>query len=258
MKKFFIAMAVLLLLCGCEKSVEIPSEISESTQSITAVKEVTEASETTLTTTSVTTFTAIETTSAENAETDAEKMEETTSAAASETTKVSEETTVALTGSLSPEELGDTLEIIWQNSKTVGNDTAGYIYVYAEHTYEEAEDGCFTLDFEDGTHAAVLYYEGIQTNLDQTAYMICLAAALNAEVDGFEYYNISEVVTDGMNGFFAVMVDRDGGAGYKLYMTMVDTDKDIVRALSLESPEYIPENAVAASMAFDSYRRSDD
>lgn len=254
MKKFILAMAALLLLCGCssETTSEIPESESAATTEVTTISEAE-----TVTATSVTTFTTVETTSAESTETDEEKTEGTTSVEASETTTAPEETTVALTGSLSPEELEDTLGIIWQNSKTVGNDTAGYIYVYSEHTYEEAEDGCFTLDFEDGTHAAVLYYEGIQTDLEQTAYMICLAAALNAEVDGFEYYNISEVVTDGMNGFFAVMVDRDGGAGYKLYMTMVDTDKDIVRALSLESPEYIPENAVAASMAFDSYRRSD-
>lgn len=250
MKKFILAMAAMLLLCGCS-SVK-PSEIPES-ESAAAMETTTTSEAGTVTTTSVTAFTTVEKTSAGSTETDAEKTDETTS----ETTKVSEETTVALTGSLSPEELEDMLGIIWQNSKTVGNDTAGYIYVYAEHTYEEAEDGCFTLDFEDGTHAAVLYYEGIQTNLEQTAYMICLAAALNAEVDGFEYYNISEVVTNGMDGFFAVMVDLDGGTGYKLYMTMVDTDKDIVRALSLESPEYIPENVVAASMVFDSYRRSD-
>lgn len=62
MKKFFIAMAVPLLLCGCEKGAEIPSEISESTQSMTAFEEVTEASETTVTTTSVTTVTTSEAT----------------------------------------------------------------------------------------------------------------------------------------------------------------------------------------------------
>ena len=64
MKKIILAMSVLLLLCGCEKGAEMPSEISESTQSMTAVEEVTAASEMTVTTVSVTTVTTSETTTA--------------------------------------------------------------------------------------------------------------------------------------------------------------------------------------------------
>ena len=42
MKKFFIAMAVLLLLCGCEKSAEIPAESSGTSLSVTTEAKQTE------------------------------------------------------------------------------------------------------------------------------------------------------------------------------------------------------------------------
>ncbi|MBD5139909.1 MAG: hypothetical protein HDT25_00620 [Ruminococcus sp.] len=64
MKKFIIAMSVLLLLCGCEKGAEMPAEISEVSQSVTATAtaaEVTTTSETTVTT-AETTVTTEETT----------------------------------------------------------------------------------------------------------------------------------------------------------------------------------------------------
>ena len=47
MKKLFIAMSVLLLLCGCEKSAEIPSEISETSQTAEVTEKVTETEVTT-------------------------------------------------------------------------------------------------------------------------------------------------------------------------------------------------------------------
>lgn len=67
MKKFIIAMSVLLLLCGCEKGAEIPAEISEASRSVTTTEtttaaEVTTTSETTVITAEETTVTTEETT----------------------------------------------------------------------------------------------------------------------------------------------------------------------------------------------------
>ena len=42
MKKLFIAMAVLLLLCGCEKSAEMPAEISDTSQTAEVTEKVSE------------------------------------------------------------------------------------------------------------------------------------------------------------------------------------------------------------------------
>lgn len=62
MKKIFIAMSVCLLLCGCEKGAEVPSETLEAAvQTVTAAEEVTATSETTVTTTAETTVTTTET-----------------------------------------------------------------------------------------------------------------------------------------------------------------------------------------------------
>lgn len=55
-------MAVLLLLCGCEKSTEVPSEISETAVQAVTAAEVTTTSETTVTTAAETTVTTAETT----------------------------------------------------------------------------------------------------------------------------------------------------------------------------------------------------
>lgn len=177
---------------------------------------------------------------------------------AEETTAKSEDTTVPLTETPYPDEVNDILKTIEQNSKTVGNDAAGYITVYAGQTYEEDEDGCFTVSSEDGkSNTYVFFIEGIQTDLYQTAYMICLTAVMNAEVDGFETNQINEINIDGMDGFLAVMADKDGDAGFQLYMTLVDSEKGILRALKHENPEYALENLVSSSTSFDSYRRSD-
>ena len=62
MKKLFIAIAVLLLLCGCEKGAEVPSEISETAVQTVTAAEVTATSETTVTTVETTTVTTTETT----------------------------------------------------------------------------------------------------------------------------------------------------------------------------------------------------
>lgn len=71
MKKVFIAMAVLLLLCGCENGVEVPAEISETSQSVTTTAtaaEVTATSETTVKNIETTTVTTTETTAVTTAE----------------------------------------------------------------------------------------------------------------------------------------------------------------------------------------------
>ena len=88
--------------------------------------------------------------------------------------------------------------------------------------------------------------------------MICLTAVMNAEVDGFETNQINEISIDGMDGFLAVMTDKDEDAGFQLYMTLVDSEKGILRALKHVNPEYTLENLVSSSTSFDSYRRSDD
>lgn len=80
MKKFIIAAAVLLLLCGCEKGAEVPAEISETSQSVT-------------TTTAAGITTASETTVA----TAAEKVTTTTAKVTTVTTETTEETTVTAT-----------------------------------------------------------------------------------------------------------------------------------------------------------------
>ena len=64
MKKVFIAMAALLLLCGCENGAEKPAEISETSQSVTAIETAAEVA-----TTSETTVTTVETTAVTTAET---------------------------------------------------------------------------------------------------------------------------------------------------------------------------------------------
>ena len=92
----------------------------------------------------------------------------------------------------------------------------------------------------------------------QTAYMVCLSAAMNAEVDGFEEYTIGEMNVDGMNGFLAVMADKDGDSGFRLYMTLVASENGMMRILSHTNTEYTLENLVSSSTSFDSYRRSDD
>lgn len=72
MKKFFIAMAVLLLLCGCEKDTETTAEISETSLSVTTAKETETVAETTseaeVTAAEKTAVTAVETTVPEETE----------------------------------------------------------------------------------------------------------------------------------------------------------------------------------------------
>ncbi|MDE7287925.1 MAG: hypothetical protein K2N71_00275 [Oscillospiraceae bacterium] len=61
MRKIFIAMAALLLLCGCEKGAEISSDTLETTVQTVTAAEVTTTSETTVTTVETTTVTTSET-----------------------------------------------------------------------------------------------------------------------------------------------------------------------------------------------------
>lgn len=137
----------------------------------------------------------------------------------------------------------------------VGNDTAGYIKAYYDYKYTEANDGSFSITSKDGKDRTdVLFYDNIQTDLDQTAYMLCLTALMNAEDDGFEVSNMNNVEIDGMNGYFAVVIDNDEGTGFKLYLTLVDNEKGIIRVLRHESTKFTQDNLLAASAAFDSYR----
>lgn len=149
------------------------------------------------------------------------------------------------------------MKLIGENSKTVGNDTAGYITVYVGNTYEEYEDGNFTVTSEDGrTRIFTELYSGLQTDLEQTAYMFCLTVAMNSETDGYETYNVNSVTVDGMNGCFAVMIDGDTDLGFKLYAAFADTDNGMIRALGCECADFTEQNVIVSSVTFDSYRRS--
>lgn len=155
-------------------------------------------------------------------------------------------------------DIGEMMKLIEENSKTVGNDSAGYITVYFGEKYEEYEDGSFTVTSEDGkTRIFTELYSDLRTDLEQTAYMFCLTAAMNSEIDGYETYNINDVTVDGMNGAFAVMIDSDSDLGFKLYAAFADTESGMIRALGCECSDFTEEGLIASSLVFDSYRRSD-
>lgn len=136
----------------------------------------------------------------------------------------------------------------------VGNDTAGYITTYFDYKYTEADDGSFSIVSTDGKDRTnVFFYDDIQTDLDQTAYMFCLAAAMNAESDGFKTNGTSSVKVDSMNGYFSVAIDNEKNMGFKLYLSIVDSKNGVIRVLTHESTSFTPENVLAASEAFDSY-----
>ena len=218
------------------------------------------------------TATASETESAESeTETESETTSETVTETETETETSTETETVPVTESETVSYMPDSefseavesmdieemIRIIEENSKTVGNDTAGYITVYFGEKYEEYEDGNFSVTSEDGrTRVFTELYSDMQTDLEQTAYMFCLTVAMNSEIDGYETYNINNVVVDGMNGAFAVMIDGDTDLGFKLYAAFADAESGMIRALGCESSDFTDENLIASSMVFDSYRRS--
>lgn len=240
MKKFFAAIfsltlcGVILAACGNDKTPDAgPAESQTSSETKTAETE----------------------TETETAETETETETAETDTAETDTETVTEPSAIAETAeSINIDEI---LKLIEENSKTVGNDTAGYITVYAGAKYEEYEDGNFTLTSEDGrTLIFTELYTDIQTDLEQTAYMFCLTVAMNAEIDGYETYNINDVTVDGMNGGFAVMIDTDADLGFKLYAAFADTENGMIRALGCECSEFTDESLIASSAVFDSYRRS--
>lgn len=140
------------------------------------------------------------------------------------------------------------------DKKVVGNDTAGYITTYFDYKYTKEDDGSFSIVSTDGKDRTdVFFYDNIQTDLDQTAYMFCLAAAMNAESDGFEETATSAVNINGLDGYFAVALDNDEGTGFKLYLYLVDSENEMIRALTHESTRLTSDNVLAASAAFDSY-----
>lgn len=154
--------------------------------------------------------------------------------------------------------IDEMMKLIEENSKTVGNDTAGYITVYFGENYEEYEDGNFTVTSEDGkTRIFTELYSDMQTDLEQTAYMFCLTVAMNAEIEGYETYNVTDVTVDGMNGGFAVMIDSDTDLGFKLYAAFADNENGIIRALGCECSDFTEEKLISSSVTFDTYRRFD-
>ena len=185
-------------------------------------------------------------------ETETETSTETETMTESETVSDSEFSEIA-----ENMDIDEMIRLIEENSKTVGNDTAGYITIYFGEKYEEYDDGNFTVTSEDGkTRIFTEIYSDMQTDLEQTAYMFCLTVAMNSEIDGYETYNINDVVVDGMNGAFAVMIDGDTDLGFKLYAAFADSESGMIRALGCESSNFTDENLIASSMVFDSYRRS--
>lgn len=252
-KRFFTAVllaAMLMTACGGNAADSSEAEISAAESEITTISETSaETDDTTEITTEKTEAETEETTESAESETETQPSETTEAETAAETEAVSE--------TMSAEELAAIMELIEANSKTVGNDTAGYITVYSGSGYEEDEYGDFTVTSEDGAERIdVMFYDNLQTNLDQTAYMFCLTAVMNAEIDGFEVYNITEVTVDGMEGYFGVMIDDDEGTGFRLYAAFADKDSEMVRVLRCESSDYTSENVIVASVVFDSYRRT--
>ena len=196
-------------------------------------------------------------------ESETETETETETEASAETEAASESETVSYMPDSEFSEIVENMDIdemmrlIEENSKTVGNDTAGYITVYFGEKYEEYDDGNFTVTSENGrTRIFTELYSDMQTDLEQTAYMLCLTVAMNSEIDGYETYNVNDVVVDGMNGAFAVMIDGDSDLGFKLYAAFADNESGMIRALGCESSDFTDENLIASSMVFDSYRRS--
>lgn len=213
---------------------------------------------------SETTASETESTTESEAESATETEAETTS---TKTETETESETVSETVSYMPDsefsemvesmDIDEIMKIIEENSKTVGNDTAGYITVYFGENYEEYEDGNFTVTSEDGkTRIFTELYSDMQTDLEQTAYMLCLTVAMNAEIEGYETYNVNDVTVDGMNGGFAVMIDGDTDLGFKLYAAFADNESGMIRALGCECSEFTNESLIASSVVFDSYRRS--
>ena len=209
--------------------------------------------------------TASETESATESETESETatMTETKTSTETETESVTESETVSympdseLSEIVENMDIDEMMRIIEENSKTVGNDTAGYITVYFGEKYEEYEDGNFTVTSEDcKTRIFTEFYSDLQTDLEQTAYMLCLTVAMNAEIEGYETYNVTDVSVDGMNGGFAVMIDGDTDLGFRLYAAFADTENGTIRALGCESSDFTEEHLIASSMVFDSYSRS--
>ncbi|MCH5348594.1 MAG: hypothetical protein J1E40_04660 [Oscillospiraceae bacterium] len=151
-------------------------------------------------------------------------------------------------------DLDKALELINANSKIVGNDTCGYIRVYAGSEYEEKEDGGYTVT-SDLTRTSVFLIDNIGTDINMTAYMFCLTAAMNAETDGFETYDVNDFSVDGMDGYIAAMADKDTDLGFMMYAAVVDTDIKAIRCINCTVSEYTPENIVSASWIFDTYSR---
>lgn len=253
MKKITAILSLLLCgamlaSCGNDGGGDTASDDTQAA-SVSETETNTETETTTDTETETTTDIETET------ETETETSTETETEAPSETVSYMPESEV--NEIIENKDIDAMMKLIEENSKTVGNDTAGYITVYIGDTYEEYEDGNFTVTSEDGrTRVFTELYSGLQTDLEQTAYMFCLTVAMNSEIDGYETYNVNNVVVDGMNGAFAVMIDGDTDLGFKLYAAFADTDNGMIRALGCECDDFTDINVIVSSVTFDSYRRS--
>ncbi|MDE6747078.1 MAG: hypothetical protein K2J72_10680 [Oscillospiraceae bacterium] len=248
MKK--ITAIISLLLCGAMLASCGNDGGGDSASNDTQTASAAETETNTETETTAETETKTETENETKTETETETETDTETSTEAETEAPSE-------SDISELDIDAMIKLIEENSKTVGNDTAGYITVYAGQKYEEYEDGNFTVTSEDGrTRIFTELYSGLQTDLEQTAYMFCLTVAMNSEIDGYETYNVNNVVVDGMNGCFAVMIDGDTDLGFKLYAAFADTENEMIRALGCECSDFTDESLIASSVTFDSYRRS--
>ena len=196
-------------------------------------------------------------------------LAETTTADTEETTKIttSEETTPAETEAPEEEAVSETLfdlsidldsvmKDYAANAVEFGNEASGYISMYPDWTYEENDYGEYTLTSPDGnSYISTLIFTDISTDLSQSAAMFCLTVASNAEIDGYDSSTTNEVVTDGMTGYFTIMIDSDTDLGFRLYAAYPDEENGMIRAVKAECPELTTENVMLLSAAFDSYHR---
>lgn len=250
-----VILGTAMVFSGCTKnSSDDPQADASISENVS-----TEPSETELTKSETAEITVSETKETEAPETEipeakpeASETETEAGASETETEQIPPDTNSKNYSDMSVEEM---LELINQNSKTVGNDTCGYITVYAGSDYEEDDGGSYTVTSETSVISVFRYDYDFQTDLDQTAYMICLSAAMNAGEDGYEAYAINEFIVDGMNGYLAFMLDEDTDLGFMMYAVVIDS-AETLRGMSCECGEYTLENLVSQSWTFDTYRRN--
>ena len=139
---------------------------------------------------------------------------------------------------------------------TYGNSTCGYIQSDQNWIYEDVSSEEYCVTSPDGISTiSVFAMSDMGMNTVQYAYMSAVTMALNAEIDGYEHYNISEMTIDNMDGFYVVMNDLDTDLGFMLYLTLADEENGIIYNLIGASTDDSTLNVLYLSMMFDTFRR---